>query len=616
MKTKTSVAPVARNPDVPSPRRVPARAPALPAPALLLAVLLVAGCSDADPAAHGGPDAAPPAATQAVLGSDPEAENPDRGAWVDLRKVPFRPEWVGGTLVVIRGEPPETLNNLLWISGDARAWAKHFLCPFLLMEAPDASDGRIGLEPWAADGMPVADADRVTWTWKLKPGMTWEDGRPVTARDYAFTWKLLSNPEVRAVSRRMSLERVAAVEAVDDLVFKVRFKEPYYNVLAAFGLDFTLLPEHATPKDPEEFNRDAGKRSLAFGPYRVARQDAERLVFELRPEYRKVPHPVGPHYVERVEVRFNKDPLSKIQLARAGESHVDVVSHDTFVELARDEAFRKQCWRTYYYLPGWIACVWNLVDPEDPGSRRPHPLLGDVRVRRAMSHLFPRERLREEHFHGLATLVSGPFFFKDADYDRTVPLVPFDPAAAARLLREAGWRLNTSGILEKDGRPFRFTLAHSAGTLFQGPVTLFAEAARRAGIEVEPRPLTREPFQDFLKGHAFDGIMVYNNLSPNIEPDMWELFHSSQAGIAAANWSGLADPAIDRLLDDSRAEFDPAKRTAFRRMLQRRLDEVHPFSFLYASASPVIVSRKWANVKVHDRGILYRDFVWRELWKK
>ena len=73
---------------------------------------------------------------------------------------------------------------------------------------------------------------------------------------------------------------------------------------------------------------------------------------------------------------------------------------------------------------------------------------------------------------------------------------------------------------------------------------------------------------------------------------------------------------VDALLDSSRREPDAAKRQQMRRMLHRVVAEIEPISFLYAAASCVAVNRRFANVRVHDLGIIYRDFVLRELLER
>ena len=184
--------------------------------------------------------------------------------------------------------------------------------------------------------------------------------------------------------------------------------------------------------------------------------------------------------VERIELRFSDDPTARFQQLRAGPYPVDTLTHDQFLELGSDATFRANCWRTYYFLPQWAFCAWNLKDPDDPDLERPHPVLSDVRVRQALSMLFPREKIRDEHLHGLAKIVTGPWFFKDADYDRTVPAVPYDVAEAQRLLTAAGYRLDADGFLRKGDRPLRFTLTTLQGAGWLDSVAQsFVESARK-----------------------------------------------------------------------------------------------------------------------------------------
>lgn len=548
--------------------------------------------------------------------AEPEAENPDRDRWIDLASIPFRPEWVHGTLKVVRGQAPETLNNLLWVGGDARTYARDFLYPFLLLEGPDARDGVLSVTPWAAESLPQRSADQRTTTWTLKEGLTWEDGTKVSAADYEFSWQMLRNPAVRAGTRRAALEAVEAVTAVDERTFTVRFKAPYYNDVVTFGLEFTVVPKHAVPHDPAAFNEDRERRHIGFGPYRVVQQDQQSLTFELRSEYRSKPHPIGPHYVERVLVRFTTNPQGRWLELCSGNVHVDVLSHDLFQRAKDDAEFRKQCWRAPYFLPAYAFCAWNMKDPSDPDHVRPHPVLGDARVRQALSHLFPRERFCRDHLQGLGVPVSGPLFFKDADYAAEIAARAFDPILAGKLLDQADYRLAEDGTRKKDGRPLVIDLAFPSESTWLRPLaTLFVEEARKVGVLVKQRDLVREPMLALMKGHAFDGFMHMNRLSPSIEPDIYGMFHSAEARLQADNWTGLEDSRIDEVINAYRTSFEPLKRSVFRKQIHRILAEVEPMSFLVSAASCVAVSRLWANVKIHDVGLAYRDFVWRERWR-
>lgn len=575
-------------------------------PLLLGPVLLtVPACGDED--RDGGKRAAPPA--------DPNRDNPFKGRYVDLSREPFHPEWVGGHLVFARTRIPDQLNNLLWKGhmGEDRI-SRYFLFPRLVMETADRVDGDFRLEPWAAASLPERQPDDLTWIWKLREDLTWEDGTPVTAHDYAFTFRMLRNPAVEAHARRGSLDLLEDVEAVDDHTLRVRYVRPYYNAVANFGLEFTVVPRHDLPGDPAGFN--GRRRHQSFGPYRIALSDSRRLVLELRPEYREEPFPVHPCYVERVEYRRVDDPASALAQMRKGDVHLSLLPHDRMDELRRDEAFMERNWITSFYMPGYQFIAWNLWEPGDKDFERPHPIFSDRRVRQAMSHLIPRERIISQHFPGRGVPCSGPFFFKSDDVPPDLEPTPYDPGEARRLLDKAGWRLEPGrGVrVDEEGREMRFTILGVGNPSYSIPLTVFQEEARKAGVLVE---LDDDPsYQEDLTSRNYDAFAVRFGLTPPVEPDVRIQWHSEAVGPGGYNFPGLMDQEVDALIDGYRRCFEPARRRELRRKLHRRIHELQPYAFLYSLATPAAVSRRWANVKVHELGFRFWDFVWRERWDR
>jgi ABC-type transport system substrate-binding protein len=579
---------------------------------LVLALAAASACRRGDPA----PLPAPAPAPVPAAGPD-ESENPDLGRFVDLRRHPFRPAWVGGHLHVGRRAAPDSLNNLLWSGGEARAYQKLFLAPFLLAEALDRGDGPFHLEPAAAEALPEVLEGGLLHRYRLRAGLTWEDGVPVTAHDYAHSFALLRDPdpalERPLAARRASLERVAAVSAEDDRSILVRFSEPYYNAAVAFGLEFTVVPRHLIP---DAATLLATERHLSFGAYRVVHSSREELGFELRPEYRTQPHPVGPAYVERITYRFIRDAQAQVALLKSGDLDLATIPHDQYEPLGSDPAFSTRLWRASYPLPAYLFMALNHGAR---GGQGPHPLFADRRVRKAIASLIDRDRLCREVYAGKARPVSGPFFFRDADYDAGIPPVPFDPAAAARLLDEAGFRLGRDGWRARDGVPCAFeALVPQGAAELRAPVLYLAEAARGIGVRVEVRELPFEPvLRQRMNERDFDAFTAINSLRPAIEPDLYELLHSREAGrMGGHNFCGVAEPALDALIDAYRSEPDPARRLLLRRRLHHEFHEAQPFLVLVTTSTCVGINRRFANVKVHDLGVIYNDFVLRELWER
>jgi len=561
---------------------------------LLGAVSVGVGCSD-------------PEGDSAGSGADslPSSTNPDAGEWRDLSREPFDPSRVGGTLVVAYRNGPTQLNNLLWNLPAERNYLKHYLCPFLLEETPDSGEQGITVRPAAAKVLPQVQADGRTYIWTLRDDLTWSDGKPLTARDYTFSWELMKNPEIRCDTRRNALNNVESVKALDDHTLEVRFKEVYYNAAALFGLQFTVVPAHASPTTAAAFNDM--KQHVGFGPYRIAQRTKQRLLLSLRDEYKTRPYPIWPWYIEHIEFRFGADAASRLEQLRTGKLDVGVVPVGRFESMKADREFLTHNWTSEYPLPSYDFVAWNGRDPDDVS--KPHELLASASVRRALAHVIDRDHIVAKVRRGLAEKVTGPYWFRDIDYDRDVQGFPFDPKKARALLEAEGWKLNSKGVLEKDGRPFRFKMLFFDRPVWREQVLVVQDGARQAGIDIELDGEADWPTVSRRMGtHQYDSFLIRNGLTPPIEPDQYELFHSSFARKTGMNWAGLEDPAVDALLEATRRTLDRDKRLAMRRQFHRLFHELQPFSVICCTYSTVGVSRRWSNVKVHDLGLWFRDF--------
>jgi peptide/nickel transport system substrate-binding protein len=540
-----------------------------------------------------------------------DANNPDRLRFVELRARPFEPRWVGGTLVIGRTRVPQTLNNLLWSSEEDRAYHKFFLVPFLLQETADRVNGALGVEPCAAAALPERSSDGKSWLFTLKPDLHWDDGSPLTTLDYVKSFEAIRNPEVRADARRAQLDGVKEVRARSPTVLEVQFNEDSELAPLHFGLQFTVMPAKAIPSDAPSLN--GLRQHASMGPYRVAAWSQEQLVFELRPEYRRRAHAIGPHYLERVEFRYLPEEARRVALQK-GEIDIDTVRAEHFENLAADPNLAEHHWLTWYFLPNQAMVLWNL---RDPGARHePHPLLGQLAIRRALSKLFAREHLVRKVCAGRGRSVSGPMWVSDSDYDASVPVVPFDPPQAKKELLAAGCREGEDGWLQFQGRRASINLIYPQGaTWAEAPALDFAEAAKGIGFEVVLRKVPFGNLVEEVQSKRHEAALFLNSLRPPVEYDFSGDFHSRHLNTPAANLCGLADEVVDRLLDQARMAPTRAERGLARRSLHRRLAELEPCAFLYSSASCVAVPRRFANAKVHDLGLWYRDLVLRSLFE-
>lgn len=172
-------------------------------------------------------------------------------------------------------------------------------------------------------------------------------------------------------------------------------------------------------------------------------------------------------------------------------------------------------------------------------------------------------------------------------------------------------------MLTKDGVRFELSILRPPTTnpQFTLPCDLLAEAAAPLGIKIEVTPTPPGRVIDAGRRGRFDGAMLVWTADA-VEPDLRSQWHSSFARGDSDNWNGYADPETDRLLDALDSENAAAARTTLRRAIHRRVADAAPTLFLWAPMTTIAVHRAWANVRVHDLGLRWWDFVDVDLFRK
>ena len=508
----------------------------------------------------------------------------------------------GGTLVQYVSSEYGTLNNITRGTGYEETFCRLFLFPPLLDLDPDTLE----LVPTLAAERPQISADHLTYTWKLRPGVHWQRGLPdgtpvdVTSDDVEFSWRMLSDEKVPAVAARGALSLVKSVAKVDRYTFTVVMKAPYFKTEFEFGTNFRLMPAHLCEHDPAKFAADPlGRAPVGYGPYKFSSWHPKEYVeLERNPDWFGAA--AQPYFVERMRMRFLSDLSQAPDLFQQGEISIATVNDCSRWEaLKKEPAWAERATFHEYYLNQCIFLAWNNARPP----------FDDARVRRAMTMLYPRERVRDAKYLGHAVVISGPWGYGSDERDRSIEPLPFDAQQAGKLLADAGFADHDGdGLIDRDGKPFRFTLSFSAPTtpaLASGNDWL-QENLHRAGIEVSFRSTDPQTlFADVMK-HQFDCALISWLGDPRDE-DLYERFHSDAID-HGRNYAGYRSEEIDRLIAEWRGEFDRGKRLEISHRIHHRLAEDQPVTFLFNPQSLVIVSTKFRNVQMHRLGARWFDW--------
>jgi ABC-type transport system substrate-binding protein len=232
----------------------------------------------------------------------------------------------------------------------------------------------------------------------------------------------------------------------------------------------------------------------------------------------------------------------------------------------------------------------------------------DVRVRRALGMAVDVEKIIEFVLYGQGERITGPFVEQTDFYNHNIAPIAYDPQGALTLLQEAGWRRNADGWLEKDGKRLQFTLITNNGNPLRKAILAIAQDAwRQIGIDVRTDLLEWAVFiQERVNKGDFDALIL--GWSMGIEPDLYQIWHSSQTNPHQLNFVGFKDKEADDLIIKIRQEYDHGQQVAYCHRLHEIIAREQPYTFLYVG--------KWTAILDKRIVIMEKDALGKSIYKK
>jgi peptide/nickel transport system substrate-binding protein len=418
--------------------------------------------------------------------------------------------------------------------------------------------------------------DSLTWRFHLRPGARWQDGRPVTAEDVVFSFGVYTDSTVDALARAYLAGQVTA-RAEDSATVWLRFARPSPEQLYDATYQVRILPQHVWEKVATETWRSdtALAHLIGSGPYRVRRWvRGQFLELDADTTALKVPE------IRRLVWRFTPDPDAALDLLLGHEADLmeTVGSPDRAERVAKDSSIHLVRYPTAAY--GFLA--FRVADAEG----RPHPILADRAVRRALTAAVDRPSLARAFFGPDTRVPPGPMSQLLWIWDDAIQVVPFDSLEAKRAIAEAQVRrpLGRLDILVPSTSPARRKLALA-----------IQEAWRRVGVSATVTAVDLPVFQERLARGKFDAYIgaYLDEPSPRGLADQW-----SRAGWGVLNYGHYSNPQFDSLLKVA------ARQTAVgaaRRRWREAMDTLNadaPAIFLYAPTNVAAVHRRLRNVTI------------------
>jgi peptide/nickel transport system substrate-binding protein len=444
--------------------------------------------------------------------------------------------------------------------------------------------------------------DSLTLAFDLDPRARWHDGTPVSSADVVAT---MARARDRGENAQLAtlLRHIVAVTADGPGRVIFKFDRVYAEQMYDATYHVPPLPSHlvagiatsALPQSP------FAAAPVGDGPYRWVRRDAARQTLELRADPGFF---LGAPGIGRVIFQAVGDPQARLNLLLTGAA--DAV--DDITQFGAPDQVLAQPAFTTYRVPslkvGYLR--FNYRDPSD--TSRPHPILSDPGVRRALALAIDRPRLAHTGWGPSAVAPAGPVPQALWIYDPRAPQPPYDTTGARALLASRGWTDSDGDkVLDKGGRPLALTLMVPAPSQARRRMAEQAqEALRHVGVDL--RLLVLEPSEIMARRAmgSFDVDFGAAEMDPS-PSGLTQSWSCAGIGRGGSNYAFYCDPAVDSLFDE--AVISPKKPGALWSRAIQQIETDAPAIFIYAPTGIAAVHRRF------DRVTIAPQSPWIDLWR-
>jgi peptide/nickel transport system substrate-binding protein len=442
-------------------------------------------------------------------------------------------------------------------------------------------------KPWLATSWEIS-TDKLSYTFKLRQGVKWHDGQPLTVEDVKYSFDRLKDPAVDCPHLKVYFQNVARCEILDAETVRFVATKKYFKTLESVG-GMTIIPKHIFENGADFNKHPAGRSPLGTGPYKFKYwKTGSEIALERNPDYWG-----ETNYPGKLLYKILPEPTVTLQLFKRGD--IDFYYRINTIQWVRqlsgpeyDSRFQKFATD----IPTYSYIGFNLTKaPFD-----------DVRVRRAIDHLIDREKIIAQVYQGFAKPTSGPFFINDPCYDAAIEPTKYDPARAAQLLDEAGWKVSLQdGRRYKFGRAFTFTFLLPSGSVNGLAIAqILKEELIKLGIDMDIQRLEWAVFLQRTNEKKFQMLAMSWMLSFDMDP--YQVWHGSQAELKdSSNFIGYSNPKADALMDKAREEFDAPKRHAMYRKLHRMIYDDCPVVFVAVPQLLMAVDPRWHGITIYPK---------------
>jgi len=521
-------------------------------------------------------------------------------------------------IVFVISEDPPSFNPIMMATG-----YDSLVMELVMLGLADMDvDGKVFPElaaelPTLENGGVVIDEENGTMdvTWKMRQDIQWADGIPVTAEDVVFTYNAVVDPEKGLWIP--GIDYVEGVEKIDDYTAVVHYNTIYPGYLTQFGgYQVAIWPAHFC--DPEQgfSSWDCATNPLSNGPYNLTEWVVgDHMTFDRNPNY----YEKGKPAIDQVVVQIVPDETVRKNMLLGGDADLDMWTTEPIIAEIKDNPKVGVSFSPYNR---WVMRIFfNLAakGTTDPAAT-PHPIVSDVRVRRAIRMAVDVETISKEFFVGYAQPVWTELFrppYNTCD----IPKPVYDPEVAKALLEEAGWvDKDGDGVRECHGcqtaeegykMEMEFITYSEYGEALNLTQQFIAEELDAIGIELKQSQVEGS----VLWAASTDGGIEQ---SGNFDMDIWDdgyagsdptdflwLYYTSDAAVpdAGYNYGRYINPKVDDLINQAYTLDEDLRKDLFCQMA-KILDEDLPELLLFTTIDANTHSARLLGVQSNPNDIV------------
>lgn len=403
--------------------------------------------------------------------------------------------------------------------------------------------------PWLATRF-ARSRDGLTYTFQLRPGVTWHDGRPLTAEDVAFTFEYFAGQSLGPLLVAQPFG-VKAARATGAHTVEIALKIPAVTFLGSVAGALPIIPKHVWSSIRDAPRAQDPGVLVGSGPYRLASfspGEGASLYTANRRYF------LGPPFIRRLELRPVDDELSALRAGEidAADTPPEGVAKDALAAFASDPAFGTVQTAGSFTFP----LIWNI----GRGGA-----LADVRFRRACALAIDRRAMVQRVLGGDGQPGNPGFLPPNHPFHMAVEQYAFDRDAANRLLDQAGYRRSAPDGLRRgpDGRELDFRIL--TGNAPVPPVLdLLVGALRAVGVGLRPQSVDLPTLFGLTEQGSDDiALTLYpgpGGSAPDADPDTLRTFYSANVRGRLQGAQGYRNAEFDRLADEQLVTSDEARR--------------------------------------------------------